>query len=73
MSGINRARYYLSKLNVSLVQKEATVLRIAITDPVPDKSEDILNRLAINYNREAILDKNSEAQKTAVLLMKELI
>lgn len=65
MSGINRARYYLSKLNVSLVQKEATVLRIAITDPVPDKSEDILNRLAINYNREAILDKNSEAQKTA--------
>lgn len=65
MSGINRARYYLSKLNVSLVQKEATVLKIAITDPVSDKSEDILNRLAINYNREAILDKNSEAQKTA--------
>ncbi|QQV03372.1 MULTISPECIES: GumC family protein [Chryseobacterium] len=65
MSGINRARYYLSKLNVSLVQKEATVLKIAITDPVPDKSEDILNRLAVNYNREAILDKNSEAQKTA--------
>ncbi|WP_312342357.1 GumC family protein [Chryseobacterium binzhouense] len=65
MSGINRARYYLSKLNVSLVQKEATVLKIAITDPVSDKSEDILNRLAVNYNREAILDKNSEAQKTA--------
>lgn len=65
MSGMNRARYYLTKLNVSLVQKEATVLRIAITDPVPDKSVDILNKLAVNYNREAILDKNSEAQKTA--------
>ncbi|MCX8531525.1 GumC family protein [Chryseobacterium luquanense] len=65
MSGMNRAIYYLSKLNVSLVQKEATVLKISITDPVPEKSEDILNRLAVNYNREAILDKNSESQKTA--------
>ncbi len=65
MSAIDRTRYYLSKLNVSLVQKEATVLKIAITDPVPEKSEDILNRLAVNYNREANLDKNSEAQKTA--------
>lgn len=65
MSGMDRARYYLSKLNVSLVQKEATVLKLAITDPVPDKAEDILNTLAVNYNKEANLDKNSEAQKTA--------
>ncbi|MDQ1161004.1 tyrosine-protein kinase Etk/Wzc [Chryseobacterium sp. SORGH_AS 447] len=65
MSAMDRTRYYLSKLNVSLVQKEATVLKIAITDPVSEKSEDILNRLAVNYNREANLDKNSEAQKTA--------
>jgi len=68
MSGINRARYYLSKLNVSLVQKEATVLKISITDPVSDKSEDILNTLAINYNKEANIDKNSEAQKTATFI-----
>uniref|UniRef100_A0AAU6WNI2 non-specific protein-tyrosine kinase n=2 Tax=Chryseobacterium TaxID=59732 RepID=A0AAU6WNI2_9FLAO len=65
MSAMDRTRSYLSKLNVSLVQKEATVLKIAITNPVPEKSEDILNRLAVNYNREANLDKNSEAQKTA--------
>lgn len=65
MSAMDRTRYYLSKLNVSLVQKEATVLKISITDAVSEKSEDILNRLAINYNREANLDKNSEAQKTA--------
>lgn len=65
MSGMDRARYYLSKLNVNLVQKEATVLKISITDPIPDKSVDILDKLAVNYNREAILDKNSEAQKTA--------
>ncbi|MGI9651870.1 GumC family protein [Chryseobacterium sp. RLHN22] len=65
MSGMDRARYYLKKLNVSLVQKEATVLNIKIADPVPDKAEDILNTLAVNYNKEANLDKNSEAQKTA--------
>ncbi|WP_435525581.1 hypothetical protein [Chryseobacterium indoltheticum] len=72
MSGMNRARYYLTKLNVSLVQKEATVLRVSINDPIPDKSVDILNKLAVNYNREAILDKNSEAQKPPVLLMSVL-
>ncbi|MDF2553862.1 MAG: capsular biosynthesis protein [Chryseobacterium sp.] len=65
MSGMNRARYYLTKLNVSLVQKEATVLKISMNDPVPEKAVDIINGLAVNYNREAILDKNSEAQKTA--------
>ncbi|UOE37227.1 GumC family protein [Chryseobacterium oryzae] len=65
MSGMNRARYYLAKLNVSLVQKDATVLKLSITDPVPEKAEDILNSLAINYNKEANIDKNSEAQKTA--------
>ncbi|WP_100076834.1 GumC family protein [Chryseobacterium camelliae] len=65
MSGMDRARYYLGKLSVNVVQKEATVLKISITDPVADKAEDILNALAINYNKEANLDKNSEAQKTA--------
>ncbi|MCX8523525.1 polysaccharide biosynthesis tyrosine autokinase [Chryseobacterium formosus] len=65
MSGMNRAQMFLSFLNVSLVQKEATVLKISLNYSVPDKSEDILQRLAINYNREAVQDKNSEAQKTA--------
>lgn len=68
MSGMNRAKYYLKKLNVSLAQKDATVLKLGIADPVPEKAEDILNRLAVNYNREANLDKNSEAQKTAAFI-----
>lgn len=65
MSGINRARYYLGLLNISLVQKEATVLKLAMNYPLPSKAEDVLERLAVNYNREAVKDKNSEAQKTA--------
>jgi uncharacterized protein involved in exopolysaccharide biosynthesis len=68
MSGMNRTRSLLSKLNVILVQKEATVLKVSMNDVVPEKTEAILNRLAINYNREAILDKSSEAQKTATFI-----
>ena len=65
MSGINRAKAYAQKLNIEIVEKETTVLKLSMNDPVAEKSEDILNRLAVNYNREAVLDKNSEAQKTA--------
>ncbi|WEK71729.1 MAG: polysaccharide biosynthesis tyrosine autokinase [Candidatus Chryseobacterium colombiense] len=68
MSGINRTRNLLSKLNVTLVQKEATVLKISMNDIVPEKTENILNHLAINYNKEAINDKGSEAQKTATFI-----
>lgn len=73
MSGIDRARYYLSLLNVTLVQKEATVLKIGMNYPVSDKAEDILERLAVNYNREAVADKNSEAQKTAEFIDERII
>jgi len=68
MSGMNRTRNLLSKLNVTLVQKEATVLKISMNDVVPEKTENILNHLAINYNKEAINDKSSEAQKTATFI-----
>ncbi|WP_241773505.1 tyrosine-protein kinase [Chryseobacterium sp. Leaf394] len=64
-SAIDRTRDLLGRLNVELVKEEATVLKISMNYPVAEKSEDILNRLAVNYNREAIIDKNSEAQKTA--------
>nr|WP_262904180.1 tyrosine-protein kinase [Chryseobacterium tagetis] len=68
MSGMDRSRNLLSKLIVTLVQKEATVLKISMNDVVPEKTENILNHLAINYNKEAINDKSSEAQKTATFI-----
>lgn len=73
MSGIDRARYFLSLLTVTLVEKEATVLKIGMNYPVPDKAEKILDRLAVNYNREAVADKNSEAQKTAEFIDERII
>jgi tyrosine-protein kinase Etk/Wzc len=68
MSAMNRARNLLSALKVSLVEKNTTVIKLSLNHPSPEKAEDILNRLAVNYNREAILDKNSEAQKTAAFI-----
>lgn len=68
MSAMSRARNLLSNLKVSLLQENATVIKLSLDHPLPAKAEDILNRLAVNYNREAILDKNSEAQKTATFI-----
>jgi tyrosine-protein kinase Etk/Wzc len=68
MSAMSRARNLLSNLKVSLLQDNATVIKLSLDHPLPAKAEDILNRLAVNYNREAILDKNSEAQKTATFI-----
>lgn len=68
MSGMNRARSILDNLTVSLVEKNATVIKLSLHDPLIERAEDILNRLAVNYNREAVLDKNSEAQKTAAFI-----
>ncbi len=64
-SGMNRTISLLSSLYVDLQNKNSTVIRLSIKQPNNDKSEDILNRLAINYNKEASLDKTSEAQRTA--------
>lgn len=64
-SGLKRAKFYSEMLNVEVVEKETTVLDLTIEDHVAERAEDILNRLAVNYNKDAVLDKNSEAQKTA--------
>ncbi|NML70460.1 polysaccharide biosynthesis tyrosine autokinase [Chryseobacterium sp. RP-3-3] len=51
-------------LNVSLVTKEATVVKLGMKYPQISKAEDILDNLVIAYNKDAIADKNSESSKT---------
>lgn len=65
MSGMNRARQFLGRLSAYLTDLNTTVIVLSMQSELPEKAEDILNRLAVDYNRDAILDKNSEAQKTA--------
>ena len=51
-------------LNVSLVNKDATVVGLSLNYENTDKAKDILNNLVKVYNNEAIKDKNSESEIT---------
>lgn len=51
-------------LNVSLVNKDATVIGLSLDHSNTDKAKDIVNSLVEVYNNEAIYDKNSESKKT---------
>ncbi|RAJ96081.1 capsular exopolysaccharide synthesis family protein [Larkinella arboricola] len=52
---------YLSSLKVEPGLKESSVLEMSLSESVPDKGEIILNQLIAEYNKEAISDKNQEA------------
>src|SRR5690554_474157 len=58
------ANSYSSRLNVTPVNKEASVLTISLVDPVPQKGIDIINTLIEVYNKEAVEDKNQIAANT---------
>jgi len=51
-------------LNVSLLNKDATVIGLSLNYQNVDKAKDILNSLVKIYNNEAIKDKNSESEIT---------
>lgn len=51
-------------LDVKLVNKDATVLSLAINYPEPGKAVDILNSLIVEYNQDAIDDKNNDSKKS---------
>jgi tyrosine-protein kinase Etk/Wzc len=55
---------YSKSLNVSIVNKQASVLSLNLVDSVPKKGIDILNKLVEVYNKEAVEDKNSVATNT---------
>ncbi|HEY4650773.1 MAG TPA: polysaccharide biosynthesis tyrosine autokinase [Pontibacter sp.] len=58
------AEYYNQKLTVAPVNKNASVLSLSLTDPVPAKGIAILNKLVEVYNKEAVEDKNLIAGST---------
>ena len=50
--------------NISLVNKDATVIGIGINYPQIDKAKDILDNLVVAYNEDAINDKNQDSKMT---------
>lgn len=51
-------------LQIDLADKDATVINISMNYPQTDKAKLIIRSLIDAYNKDAILDKNSESQKT---------
>ena len=63
---------YREKLQVNLTDKNASLLELTLDDPVKAKAQDILDQLILEYNREAIEDKNLVARNTAKFIDERL-
>ncbi|MFO7823132.1 MAG: GNVR domain-containing protein [Cyclobacterium sp.] len=63
---------YSGKLDVMIVNKLASVVRLSFTDPVPQKGVLVLNNLIDAYNKEAILNKNQTAKNTIDFINEQL-
>lgn len=55
------AGYYSGKLSITPVNKQSNAITVSLTDPVWEKSVDILNKLIEVYEQEAVEDKNLTA------------
>lgn len=55
---------YRSRISISTVNKNSSVLSLSLRDPVREKAEDVLNELVKQYNIDAINDKNQVSEKT---------
>ena len=63
---------YLSRITVTPVNKNSSVVTLSLQDPVKQKAEDILNKLADQYNLDAITDKNIVSIKTKEFIEERL-
>ncbi|MFK7058802.1 polysaccharide biosynthesis tyrosine autokinase [Flavobacterium oreochromis] len=54
-----------TKISVQPINKKTNVVEIKITDPVSQRAVDFLDNLVLNYNQDAIIDKNLISEKTA--------
>ncbi|MBC6610305.1 polysaccharide biosynthesis tyrosine autokinase [Hymenobacter sp. BT507] len=62
------AENFSGGLTVSPIKEDATVLRIGITDAIPSRGIDIVNKLVQVYNKEALEDRNVMATNTITFL-----
>jgi capsular exopolysaccharide synthesis family protein len=63
---------YKSSLQVSPVNKDATVLKLSITGEIPQKNEEFLNHLIEQHENQAILDKNEITRHTSEFIAERM-
>ncbi len=64
---------YRKELSVMIKEKNSSLIELGLNDPVRSKAEDILDQLVLEYNREAIEDKNLVAINTAKFIDERLM
>ncbi|RKS21829.1 capsular exopolysaccharide synthesis family protein [Flavobacterium endophyticum] len=67
-----KTQSFKSRLNVSPLSKNTSVVELSIVDEVPERGEDFLNTLVEIYNQNAIEDKNLVAEKTSQFISQRL-
>lgn len=68
----SRTDAYQAALNVSLINKDATVIKLAMNHADVDKAKEIINKLVQVYNEDAIEDKNTEFRNTAKFISERI-
>lgn len=62
-----------ASLNISVENKLVSIIDINLTSPIPEKGEDILNRLIYNYVQENLRSKNEVADSTIAFIKRRLL
>ena len=65
-------KLYAARLNVSLSDKEATILNLTLSDEVPERANDVLLALVDVFNEQWIEDKNRIAESTYKFITERL-
>lgn len=60
----NTGNALVARLGVAKASKESSMIQLNITDPVPQRAEDILNTLVDAYKEDIVNDKNTVARNT---------
>lgn len=63
---------YRGGVQVNLTDQNSSLLELNLVDPVTEKAQDILDQLILEYNRQAIEDKNLVATNTASFIDERL-
>ena len=68
----NTGNALVGRLGVAKASKESSMIQLNITDPVPQRAEDILNTLVAAYKEDIANDKNTVARNTERFVVERL-
>ncbi|HEX8428093.1 GumC family protein [Hymenobacter sp.] len=66
------ADMFFSRVDIKPSAKNASVITMGIVDPIPERGENIINKVIEVYEKESIEDKNAKAANTVAFLDERL-